>query len=313
MSYPPDWFTASRVRRIRELIQLLPIGSPGTGRHALMLKLRKSLDGPREEHPDILAVLTELGFVHEHGGRIHLNRRGRRAKGLSAQNARRELAEELLSSGYLHSQVRLVIECSTIDANGCAHVPLTTLKRSAPQLLGVLRAWPSAVGRSTVVIPRSLYALLDTPWSFAPLTRPADGRRRAVGARGEAYSFHYLRQTAMTPSAISWVSRDDDELGYDIEDRTAGTVRVEVKSSEQSEVRFFLSQNEHSAAHSDPDTYVVHFWGDINLRESPSTEFQTLRQRGFPRVYQNLAQHLTDGRLSAVPTQYRVTASVSSA
>lgn len=308
MSFPPDWFTPPRVRRIQELIQLLPVRAPGVGRHTLMLQLRKVLDGPREEHPHILALLMDLGLVHKRGSRVHLNRRGRRAQSLSPSNARRELAEELLSSGFLHSQVRIMIETSSVDSDGHARVSLATLKSAAPQLLSLLRIWPNVVGRSEVIIPDALYARLNTPWSFIPLVPASDGRRRAIGSRGEAYSYHLLREKAPTPGAVSWVSRDNDELGYDIEDRTVGTIRVEVKSSEQSEVRFLLTQNEHDAAHSDPDTYVVHFWGDIDLQKNPNTEFLTLRQRGFPRIYQNVAQHLIDGRLYAVPTRYRITA-----
>ena len=290
------------------MIELLPSDSSGIGRHALLLYLRSQLEGPREDDPAFLALLKELGFVNEQGNTLRLSRKGKRAQSLNPSNARRELAETLLVSGYLHSQVRRAIEDSTLDEEGNAHVRLATLRRSAPQLLGLLRAWPDVVGPSMVVIPNSLYVNLDTPWSLIPLPRPDDGTKKAVGSRGEAYSYHFLRQSARPANAITWVALDDDGLGYDIEDRTSGLTRIEVKSSQQGEVRFFLSENEHEVAHTDPSTYVVHFWEDINLQQDPVTEYQTLRNRGFPLIFQDLAQHLADGRLQAVATRFRVSA-----
>lgn len=290
------------------MIELLPSASPGVGRHTLLLDLRGQLDGPREDHPMILALLDKLGFIHVQGNLIRLNRKGKRAQSLSQPNARRELAEALLGSGYLHSQVRRVIEESTIDNDGNANVRLAAMREYAPQLLGLLRAWPGVVGPTMVVIPSALYANLDTPWSLIPLPRPDDGTKKAIGSRGEAYSYHLLRQSAQPPNAITWVALDDDKLGYDIEDRTSGFRRIEVKASQQADVRFFLTENEHNVAHSNPNTYFLHFWGNINLREDPNTEFQTLRRYGFPLVFRNVAAHLADGRLKAVATRFRVTA-----
>ena len=308
MIYPPHWFTAPRVRRVQRMIQLLPSASPGVGRHTLLLDLRGKLDGPREDHPDILALLKELGFIHEQSNRIWLNRKGKRAQSLSPTNARRELSEALLGSGYLFSQVRRVIEESSLDDDGNAHVRVATLRRSAPQVLGLLRAWPNVVGPSQIIIPSSLYASLDTPWSLIPLPRPDDGTKKAIGSRGEAYSYHLLRRAAKPANTITWVALDDDSLGYDIEDWTSGLTRIEVKSSQKGDVRFFLTENEHRVAHSNPDTYVLHFWGNINLRRDPDHEFLALRSLGFPLIYHNLAKHLADGRLQAVATKYRVTA-----
>ena len=308
MIYPPHWFTAPRVRRVQRMIQLLPSASPGVGRHTLLLDLRGQLDGPREDHPAILALLKELGFIHEQGSSIWLSRRGKRAQTLSPTNARRELCETLLGSGYLFSQVRRVIEESSLDNDGNAHVRVAILGRSAPQVLGLLRAWPNVVGPSMVIIPSSLYATLDTPWSLIPLPRPDDGTKKAIGSRGEAYSYHLLRRVAKPSNAITWVALDDDSRGYDIEDWTSGLTRIEVKSSQYGEVRFFLTENEHKVAHSNPETYVLHFWGNINLRRDPDIEFLALRNLGFPLIYRNVPEHLADGRLQAVATRFRVSA-----
>ena len=290
------------------MIQLLPSASPGVGRHGLLLALRRQLDGPREDHQAILALLKDLGFVHEQGNSIWLSRRGKRAQTLNPTNARRELSETLLGSGYLFSQVRRVIEESTLDDDGNAHARVAVLRTSAPQVLGLLRAWPDVVGPSMVLIPSSLYATLDTPWSLIPLPRPDDGTKKAIGSRGEAYSYHLLRRAANPSNAITWVALDDDSLGYDIEDGTSGLTRIEVKSSQRGEVRFFLTENEYKVAHSNPDTYVLHFWGNINLRRDPKNEFMALRRLGFPLIYRNVAEHLADGRLHAVATRFRVSA-----
>ena len=303
------------MRRAQRIIALLPSKSPGIGRHTFLLELRAQVDGPRDEHAALLWLLGQLGLLHEQGSSLWLSKEGQRAKSLNSENARRELAQALLTGGHLHTQVRRVIEACTVDDDGNAHVGVATLRHSAPQVLGLLRAWPGAVGASTVVIPSALYANLETPWSLIPLPTPDDGSRKAIGSRGEAYSYHLLRQQS-APSAVSWVALDDDALGYDIEDRTQGLTRIEVKASQQDEVRFILTENEHKVAHTDPGTYVVHFWGHINLRRKPDAEYPALRHLGYPIVFQDLAAHLEDGRLVAAPTRYRVTeptaASVSS-
>ena len=306
MRLEPDWFTPPRLRRAHRIIQLLPAKSPGVGRQAFLLELRAEVDGPRDDFVSILWLLGQLGLLHEQGTQLWLSKEGRRAKGLNYNNARRELAQAVLTGGYLHSQVRRVIEACEVDEAGNAQARVLTLRRAAPQVLGLLRAWPGAVGASTVAIPRTLYTNLDTPWSLIPLPMPDDGPRKAIGSRGEAYSYHLLRQES-GPSAVSWVALDDDALGYDIENRTGGLTRIEVKASQQDEIRFILTENEHKVAHTDPSTYVVHFWGHINLRRHPHAEYPALRKLGYPKVFQDLAAHLDDRRLIAVPTRYRVT------
>ena len=178
----------------------------------------------------------------------------------------------------------------------------------APQLLGLLRAWPNIVGPSFARIPPTLFAVIDGPWSLVPSPSEKEGIRQAVGDRAEAYSYYLLRFESICPTSVVWVSRDDQGLGYDIEDRSAGRVhRVEVKGSQGKDVRFLLTAHEHDVAHQDPRSYEVHFWGEINLNRRPDVEFNTLRERGFPLRFQDLASHLADERLLAIPTRYLVT------
>ena len=308
MNVASDWFIAPRVRRLQRLVHLLPPRSPGIASNRLSIELRPHLDGPREEIPHLVHVLSQLGLLYFDSDRYSLSSRGRRAKTLSEDRAQRELAELLIQTGFLHDQVRQLIEASTVGQDGVAQSSVAQLRRSAPQLLGLLRVWPNVVGPSFVNIPPELFALIDTPWSLVPSPVPDQGTLGAVGHRAEAYSFHLLRRESNQPTSVVWVARDDQTLGYDIEDRSAEEVhRVEVKGSQGSAVRFYLSAHEHEVAHQYPSSYAIHFWGEIDVNRIPQMEFNALRQRGFPLRFEDLASHLADRRLDAVPTNYRVT------
>ena len=308
MNVPSGWFIAPRVRRLQRLVHLLPPRSPGIANNRLSIELRPYLDGPREEIPQLVHVLLQLGLLYFDSDLYSLSRRGRRARTLSEERIQKELAELLIQAGFLHDQVRQLIEASTVGQDGVAQSAVAHLRRAAPQLLGLLRSWPNVVGPSLVSIPPQLFALIDTPWSLVPSPAPNEGTLEAVGHRAEAYSFHLLRRESNRPPSVVWVARDDQTLGYDIEDRSAEEVhRVEVKGSQGSVVRFYLSAHERDVAHQDPSNYAIHFWGGIDLNRIPQMEFNILRQRGFPLRFEDLASHLADRRLDAVPTNYRVT------
>ena len=308
MSLASDWFIGTRVRRLQRVIDQMRTRSPGTMRTQLVRELRESVDGPRGEIPELVAVLAHLGLLHVSADRFQLSQRGRRIATMSKERRRRELGALIIQAGFLHDQVRQLIEASAIDEDGSGSSELRILRQAAPQLLGILRAWPGVVGPSFVVVPSDLFATIDGPWSLIPFPQPGDAVSKVVGSRGEAYSVHLLRLDSRNPSAVVWVARDDEALGYDIEDRSTSDVqRIEVKASQRREVRFFLSAHEHTVAHKEPKSYGVHFWGEIDLSRDPRTEFDLLRERGFPLVFDDLAAHLADNRLQAVPTKYRVT------
>ena len=308
MNVSSDWFIAPRVRRLQRLVHLLPPGPPGISISHVAKTLRPHIDSPLEEIPRLVHVLAQLGLLHVDADRYYLSRKGRRAVTLPENRARRELAELLVQSGLLHDQVRQVIEASTIDDQGIARSKVGRLRRSAPQLLGLLRAWPDIVGPSFVTIPPGLFALIDAPWSLVPSPSDKEDTKEAIGHRAEAYSFYLLRLESESPTSIVWVARDDQGLGYDIEDNSAEQVRrVEVKGSQGKAIRFLLTAHEHDVAHQNPSSYEVHFWGDINLNRSPDVEFSMLRGQGFPLRFENLAACLADHRLLAKPTRYLVT------
>ena len=307
MNVSSDWFIAPRVRRLQRLVRILPSRPPGIAGSQLAKTLRPQIDSPPAEIPRLVHILAMLGLLHVDSDRYYLSRKGRRAATLSEARCRIELAELLIQSGLMHDQVRQVIEASTLDREGMARSRVGQLQHSAPQLLGLLRAWPEIVGPSFVRIPSDLFASIDAPWSLVPIPSAREDIKEAVGHRAEAYSFHLLRLESKFPSSIVWVSRDDQGLGYDIEDRSAGMVhRVEVKGSQGKEVRFLVTAHEHNVAHQNPSGYEVHFWGEINLNRSPDHEFSTLRERGFPLRFEDLAAHLADHRLQATPTRYLV-------
>lgn len=314
MTPPSTWFTATRVRRLQRLVARLPARAPGIPRGELIRELKPSIDGPRHEIPQLVDVLAKLKLLHIGAGRFQLSQRGRRLATMSTERAARELGELLIVRGFLHDQVRHLIEISTFDGEGLYASEVRVLRHAAPQLLGLLRAWPGVVGPSLVKVPTELFEAFDAPWSLLPVSQPTDETAKAVGTRAEAYSVRFLRLASAQPGAVIWVARDDESLGYDIEDHSTGAVRrIEVKGSQGGDVRFFLTANEYAVACDDPWSYEVHFWGEIDLNRDPNSEFDMLTNRGFPLTFENLQAHLADRRLVAEPTNYRVTLGASTA
>ncbi|MET7906625.1 DUF3883 domain-containing protein [Streptomyces sp. NPDC005355] len=112
------------------------------------------------------------------------------------------------------------------------------------------------------------------------------------------------------PTAVRWVARDDESLGYDIEDSNFSPKRrIEVKASAEKIVRFFLSPNELEVARRLGDDYEVHFWGGVSVKASIKEEYERLVRDGYPLIFRGLDALLRSGRLNAVPTQYLVTES----
>ena len=219
----------------------------------------------------------------------------------------------LIRRGWLHDQIRQFLTVATKDATTL--ICDTELAREvSPQLVGVLQIWPSVVSEVRVVVSGELLVEIDSPWSLIPSVTPAaEDARMTLGKRGEAYSFQLLRHNASQPEDVLWVAADDETLGHDIEDRSSGRLeRVEVKASVGTPVRFYLSPNEYRQAHEHGSEYTVHFWGGINLHLDPAKEFKQLRDRGYPRVFPDLAGHLSDGRLIGEPCDWLVTEPIAS-
>jgi hypothetical protein len=181
----------------------------------------------------------------------------------------------------------------------------------APQLVGILSHWSDVVTPGALLIPGHLLPELEAVWALLPPATPEDllrdSIRKTIGNRGELYSYQMERQRADVASNIVWVARDDDTLGYDIEDRSSNPRRkIEVKASGNTAVRFLLSENEWRKAHEGPTEYEIHFWGGIDLALNPADEFLRLRARGFPLIFGDLPRLLHTRALDATPTKWRI-------
>jgi hypothetical protein len=178
-------------------------------------------------------------------------------------------------------------------------------RENAPQLVGLIRRFAGVTWGEELYIPASLKEEITEIWVLLP-TRPVakEDRRKAIGDRGELYSYRPERLCAADISSIRWDAQDDDTLGHDIEDSSVDPHRrIEVKASSSAEPRSFLSANEWEMAHRHGRSYEVHFWGTVDLEQDPAQEYSRLRAAGSPTIYQDVTQQLNSGALVARPTQ----------
>ena len=308
MTKRSNWFTASRVRRLQSVLEGLHARAPGFAQANAAHVLWPTCGGPRNEIADLLDVLIRSGLAQLQAKRVYRTRQGERIIQMNADRSRQEIAMMLIRRGWLHDQIRQFLTVATKDSSTL--ICDTGLAREvSPQLVGVLQIWPTVVSEVRVVVSGELLVEIDSPWSLIPsVATAAEDARMAIGKRGEAYSFQLLRHNASQPEDVLWVAADDETLGHDIEDRSSGRLeRVEVKASVGTPVRFYLSPNEYRQAHEHGSDYTVHFWGGINLHLDPAREFKQLRDRGYPRVFPDLAGHLIDRRLIGEPCDWLVT------
>jgi hypothetical protein len=120
------------------------------------------------------------------------------------------------------------------------------------------------------------------------------------------YTVQYERSRVRHP-AIFWVARDSDSLGWDVEDRSTTPYRyIEVKGRRESDLVFYLSDNEWTKAQALGPNYEVQFWGEIDLTLDPGVEYARLRASGYPIVITNLAAELGT-TLKAVAVNWKIT------
>ena len=240
-----------------------------------------------------LAVLKTVGLAVEHQGLLRRTREGDRVARAWGRDDHKPLALALLRAGTFHDQARHLIQRSKIEPeSGDLLCELRAARAGASQLVGLLQWWGEVLTTPVLRIPKSIVEELGTLWALLPpdpTTPDWELERKKVGNRAELYSFQVERAVSADPSNVSWVARDSDALGWDIEDRCATPVRrIEVKGSRDSTVFFFLSDNEWKKATEYGDAYEVHFWGEINLSLDPAVEFACLKQSGYPIVIKNI-------------------------
>jgi len=196
-----------------------------------------------------------------------------------------------------------------VDDGGNLHCPTRFARTGAPQLLGMLESWNEVKFSPEVFIPAQLLDELNSVWALLP--PPSDipkwaAERKEVGNRAEMYTVQFER-TRVGATSIFWVARDSDSLGWDVEDRSMNPYRcIEVKGRRETEVLFYLSENEWSKAQTLGPNYEVQFWGGIDLMIDPAVEYSKLRASGYPIVITNLAAELRN-TLEAVAVNWRIT------
>lgn len=240
-----------------------------------------------------------------------MTREGEQVRSLRRSEGQRPVVRAILRAGLFHDQARRLLESATVGSDDRLTCRLRDARRVSAQLVGALQAWPDVKTRPQLIVPPSLVQVLSTAWALLPPPAvdagAAETTRKSIGHRAELYSYELERTRASDRSTIVWVSRDDEGLGYDIEDRSSSTHRlIEVKGSSETAVRFFLSDNEWRKAHANPDWYEIQFWGGINLQRDVGDEFALLRSQGYPLVYRDFPQLVAGGQLVATPWKWRV-------
>lgn len=255
----------------------------------------------------VVQLLTEAGLLETSGAATApaLTPEGYRVIGELQAGSWRAYATALLNLVWVEGQLSKSLRY--IDRSELGPVAdLRALSASAPQL-GVILSWMRSVGTdmATVVLPESVLKRIHlvegeqkTPeWVVA---------REAIGFRAERYSLHYER-TRKAPAAILHVSAGSDRYGYDIEDRSSQSVQaIEVKGSAGADTVFYLTEHERAVAARMADNYIIHFWGEVDLRRSMSLEYDCLRTRGYPREYLDPSWLIAKGDLALTPTTWRV-------
>ena len=311
MSLPTDtWLTGPRLERLA--IALLAIGAnaPGIAREGAVSAIWRRCGGSHEEAQQVLDMLAWLNLVRIDSDFIRRTSAGNPvARSLRAGDYR-PLGLTIIRAGLFSAQARALLESGNVDADGNLVCFPRVAGLVAPQLIGLLSRWPEFQSRPKVVVASSVVNELSTVWA---LRAPEEGepswvsQRRRVGKRAELYSFQRERSEAQDPSAIAWVSKDSDSLGWDIEDRTATPYRrIEVKGSRGENPVFFLSENEWKQASIHGSNYELQFWGNIDLKREEPIEYASLRAIGFPILISDIRVKVASGEWTATPAQWRI-------
>jgi len=305
-----SWLTAVRFRRLPEA--LAAIGThppPGVPEQRVIRVVWNRCDGPLDDVQRLIEILTGASLLERRGSLASLTRFGRRVATQDHQHGGRLLARSLIDAGYFRNQARRLLAFGELSDGGDLVCKRAAALSAAAQLTGVLRLWREVVLDSHLRVPTALVRELLATWSLQPLPQsPNDEIRREIGDRAEAYSYRWEQENAEDSSRVQWVALDDDSLGYDIRNAASLPERcIEVKGSQGSDVRFFLSANERKVAEELGDAYEIHFWGAISLTRRRLEEYVALRSAGYPLVFRNLAKAIESGDLLATASQYLVT------
>lgn len=305
-----SWFTGARLQRLAKALPALPSSQQDIPTAESMRVLWRVCGGPYDELSGLIVVLSDLGFIVASGSVTRRTAAGDRVVKAIRRDDLTALGTALVRSGVFHDQSRYLVENGNRDGDGNLACEHRRVRIGAPQLLGLLGWWPDVRMRPHVFIPKVLADELGAVWSLLP--PPVEvaawaAERKAVGDRAEMYTVQNERTTAPSASAIRWVARDSDDLGWDVEDHSSASLRrIEVKGRRDEQVVFYLSENEWKKAREFGDGYEIHFWGTIDLAREPAAEYAALRAAGYPIVVLNPASAIEAGDWVAEPVRWRV-------
>lgn len=304
------WLTAARVARLHTILRAIrshpPPGVPLDRAERIVWS---RCGGPLDDVGRLLRVLVATELVAR-GSVLRLSSRGRTIATQDHQSGGTLIARALIRAGHFADQARRLSESGALDAmSGDFVCPRSRAIESAAQLVGILRRFPGVRWDTHLRISTELLNDLIDFWSLVPQQSPiVDDGKKAIGDRGELYSYRLERLRCADAGHIRWVARDSGSLGYDIEDQSVTPHRrIEAKASALQATRFILSANEWDVAHRHGTHYEIHFWGGIDLGRQPADEYEILRARGYPRVYVDLPSLLAEAQLRAEPTHYLIT------
>jgi hypothetical protein len=268
----------------------------------------KTCGGPLDDVAPLIDVLMEALLMSEDGTHYRLTKLGRHVRTQDHQNGGRLLATALIESGQFAEQARVALEELEMvdDELFCTSSALAR----TPQLTSLLLRWPDVRRKGGLRIPPDVADMLGTVWALLPERVERDeGGRKAVGDRGELYTYQLERERTTRLASVRWVARDDESLGYDVENlETSPSRKIEVKASAGEVIRFFLTSNEWRQAHRFGEFYEIQFWGEIRLGTPTQREYERLRGLGYPKCFRDVARLLKNGSLDAQTSIYEVRA-----
>ena len=266
--------------------------------------------GPVDEVSVLLEVAASVGLIEATAEGVGRLPAGTQARARLRAGDSATIGAHLLRSGALADQARRLIESAVLDpAMDCFRCP-AAVRRDAAQLVAILRLQEEIPPHGELVLTRATYERIGAVWVFMESTEhlpPWLQERQAVGRLAELFSWNRERLLANDPSKVSWVSQDDDRLGYDIEDRNISPARcIEVKGSRSTGVQFSMSPNEMNKARSLGDRYELHFWGGLRLKGDAQQQYEERCSAGFPIVIINPVVEFNRGAWSVEPDGWRV-------
>ena len=312
LRHPSRNFTEVFVEQLVQAVVAIPSQvAGGVTIDGLTLILQSRLPGGRRSVQQLLSCLSAMNLISENDGFVGRSAAGDRLRRELRANGSTALAVAVISSGLMADQIRSLRAVLRIDGDGyvCARGAAVV---GAPQLVGLLGRLPDVSVSGQISIGREAGLLLDSIWNELPPSSRVDWqdvekRRKALGDRAEVYSLQ-LESTAFpgARAGVTWVSRDDDSLGYDIE--VAGPPRrcIEVKGSSRRDVSFILSTNELAVARRLGTAYEIQYWGQINVMHEPMREYERLISLGYPICIRDPAAALDSEPWFMEPSQYRI-------